>query len=123
LQLCCFLRYITITTVTAHTHTHLYTTAHYLAITCATALLPTVNNSTHSISSVLAAVVSLHSRSTNHTITPCIYQKIKPEFYPNSWSEKHGVTLQLWTKLNSFCTGIFLKTEDSERGRVIFIVE
>jgi len=62
----------------------MYTTAHYLAITHATALLPTVNNSSHSISSVPATVVSLHSQSTNHLITPCIYQNIQPEFYPNS---------------------------------------
>ena len=54
--------------------THLHTTAHHLASTCTTALLPTVNNSTHSISLLLAAVVSLHGQSANHLITPCIYQ-------------------------------------------------
>jgi hypothetical protein len=102
--------------------THAYITAHYWAITCATALLPTLNDSADSIYLLLAAAVSLHGRSTNHLITPCIYQNINPEFYPNSWFEKHGVTLHLRTKLNTFCTGIFLKTEASEGGRVIFIV-
>jgi hypothetical protein len=44
--------------------------------------------------------VSLHIRSRSHSITPCVYQNIKPELFPNSWSEKHGVTCnceQSWT--------------------------
>ena len=73
--------------------THLHTTAHQLATIWTTALLPTVNNSTKFISLPLAAVVSLHGRSTNHLNTLCIYQNINPEFNPNSWSEKHGVIL------------------------------
>ena len=73
--------------------TYLYTTAHHLASTCTTALLPTINDSTHSISLLLAAVVSFHGQSTNHLITPCIYQNINPEFFPNTWSLKHGANL------------------------------
>lgn len=35
-------------------------------------------------------------------------------FFPNSPSEKYGVTLQSDTKLNMLCRGIFMKTEGCE---------
>ena len=82
LQLCCFLRHTTIPTVTAHTP--LVHNSTPLTITCATALLPTVNHSADSIYLLQAAAVSLHGRSTNRLITPCIYQNIKTEMFLNS---------------------------------------
>ena len=44
----------------------------------------------------------------------CVYPNIRKEFFSNSPSEKWGVVLILHAKVNTFCVGTFLQTEDYE---------
>lgn len=76
LQVCCFLRYITITNITTH----------YSAITCATALLPTGTDSADSIYSPLAVKVCTSSSCVNS-------QSVQKSFDHTMYLPEHKTTI------------------------------